>query len=80
MWVSCVSSVAVPVWESSEITTTRDWGCTVGEEPLSKMLIAPSGSSRGSCCQAVRVAAAPPKLECLPPSCQRIRPVAGSRS
>ncbi len=51
-----------------------------GEAPLSKMLIAPSGSSRGSCCQAVAVPGPIAKLLCRPPSCHWIWPVLGSRS
>ena len=58
----------------------RDWLFTAGEAPLSKMLIEPSESSRGSCCQAVLVAGAILKLLRLPPRRHEIRPPRASRS
>ena len=67
-----LTSVAVLPCGSRLTTIPRDWLCTVGEAPLSKMLNVPFASSRGSCCQAVAVPGPKVKLECLPPSCQLI--------
>ena len=56
-WVSWLTSVAVLLCGSRLTTIPRDWLCTVGEAPLSKMLnvpfgelprvVLPGGGSRG---------------------------------
>jgi hypothetical protein len=58
----------------------RDCGCTCGDAPLSKNVIAPFGCWRASCCHAVAAPGPSLKLLRLPPSSQRTCPVFDSTS
>ena len=60
VWVNSLRSRRPPC-AFTLTTMPRDWGCTAGEEPLSKMLMSPPGSSRGRAARR-SVLAGPAKL------------------
>ncbi len=79
-FVNCLTSVTVWVAVFGSSSSPRDCFSFGGSEPLSNTEISPPGCHSASCCQYVRVPGPSLKLECEPPSRQRIAPLRMSTS